>query len=76
MEIKDKNQFSDIFKKLSEVMDKKMTQSLIQIYFDALSDHTITEIDMAVNKTIRECRFFPKPSEIIERIDVFGEKYI
>jgi len=75
METKDKKQFSRTFKKLAILMDKQADQNLIQIYFDALSAYSMDDVEGGINQAIKTCRFFPKPVEIIEGMDL-QEKYI
>jgi len=76
METKDKKQFSRTFKKLAILMDKQADQNLIQIYFDALSAYSMDDVEGGINQAIKTCRFFPKPVEIIECMNIMTEQYI
>ena len=53
---------------VGELFDKEISKTLIKIYWEALKPYTDKEVKSAFEKVICNCRFFPKPADIIEYI--------
>lgn len=60
----------ELFKKymagLAEIFDKKISDILSDIYWNALKNFSDEECKIAFNRAMVECKFFPKPVELIE----------
>ena len=54
---------------LCELKDKKFTESLAEIYLNALSEYPADVILIAINQCVRTNKWFPQPSEIIQAIE-------
>ena len=67
----DKKKFHEIMMAAGEVYNREITKPLLKIYFAALSDLTIRQVNDAVMQHIKStdtaASFFPKPAEIIKR---------
>ncbi len=63
---KDKREFADGFLQLAEAFDKTLSEQLPAIYFEALADLPIEDVKAAMERCIREGRWFPKPVELRE----------
>ncbi|MCI0488968.1 MAG: hypothetical protein L0229_20440 [Blastocatellia bacterium] len=68
MQESDFERFGHAMYALGEVFGKDMTGNLIELYFKALSDLSVEEFERAANLAIGECKFFPKPVELRERL--------
>jgi hypothetical protein len=55
---------------LEEVFDKDLSDRVKDAYFAALSRLTPQQWERAVNRCIAECRFLPRPAELLERAGV------
>lgn len=55
---------------LEEVFDKDLSDRVKDAYFAALSRLTPEQWETAVNRCIAECRFLPRPAELLERSGV------
>ena len=53
---------------LGECFDKKLSEAVQEIYLNALSGFEDAEIIAAINRAGMECKFFPRPAELIELI--------
>lgn len=49
---------------LSEMFDKKLSDSLMKMYWEALKDFEYDDLQKGFSRAIKECRFFPKPVEL------------
>jgi len=49
--------------------EREITEPLIAIYEDALSDYTKQQIDAAAKRLIQTSKFFPRPAEFIAILD-------
>jgi hypothetical protein len=76
--IEDKKKFADLMMALAEVFDNGRDPSAVkvEIYFKALENFGISDIDRAVSRMISTRVFasFPKPAEIIQEIDGSAEE--
>lgn len=68
MKPEDLEKFTGVFVGLCEYFDKKFSQALLDIYWNALRDWTIEQFIEAANRAVRELKFFPKVSELRELI--------
>lgn len=66
--MKNKKRFAEMMSTLSVLFDKDMPEMLRQIYWKVLSQYSDEDVEMAVKQVIASCKFFPKPSEIIQFI--------
>lgn len=62
----DKKQFSAIMAGIGEAFDKPVSKTRMALYFDALSDFSINQVEQAARRAIRELKFFPKAAELAE----------
>jgi hypothetical protein len=54
---------------LSEIFGKEISDNVCELYFRALADLSIEQVEHAVNVTAATCKFFPKPAELREIIE-------
>lgn len=64
----DRVAFVRAFLALSEAFSEPITDLKTEAYFDALSDLEIADVLPAMRDAVRECKFFPRPVEIRDRI--------
>jgi len=64
-----KKLFLQSLNSLESAFGEKLSEDRVKIYWDILKDHSDLEIKKAVIRSIRELKFFPKISEIIEMIE-------
>lgn len=72
MNNQDKEQFSKIMLSVAEVFEKEMTKMKLMVYFSALQDLTIEQVQEGVNKHLRDTQagtFMPKPSDILKQVN-------
>lgn len=65
----DLEKFTEVFIGLCEYFDKKFSQALLEIYWTALKDWPIEQFVESANRAVRELKFFPKISELIELVE-------
>ena len=65
----DAQEFATALATLAEGLDKTLTRTQIEFYFEVLRNFELPEIKQAIVQAGRECRFFPKPAELIEFIE-------
>ena len=72
----DKNNFKELMVGIGELYNKEFTKPLLRIYFSALQDLTIEQVEQGINGHINSLdksgSFLPKPSDI--RQVLFGSK--
>ena len=72
MQDSDKSSFHELMVGLGEVYTKEITKPLLRIYFNALKDMSIGQVDEAITKhvtsTDKSAEFFPKPSNLISQV--------
>jgi len=66
--MKDKELFKKFMAGLAELFDKNLSQTLSDIYWAALKDFSDEQCKNAFNKAMVQCKFFPKPVELIEMV--------
>lgn len=62
----DSGKMAEWLSALGETFDREISDALAEVYSRALSDLTDDELDRGMGLVIRNCRFFPKPVEILE----------
>jgi hypothetical protein len=62
----DAQAFSVLLSGLAEVFDAPLSEARTELYFRALEDLSLTALQDAAGRAMRECRFFPKPVELRE----------
>jgi hypothetical protein len=60
----DAQAFSTLLVGLAEVFDVTLTPTRTELYFRALEDLPLQDVQAAASRAMRECRFFPKPAEL------------
>lgn len=68
MKPSEKEKFINAFMTLCAVFEKIPSDILTAAYYRALGKHNIHEIEGAISRAIVECKFFPKPVELLEII--------
>lgn len=68
MNDQDFDDFVNAIGTLAELYDKKLSPSLLKMYFQALSQFDIVQFQAAVGNAMMTMKFFPKPVELIELI--------
>jgi hypothetical protein len=69
----DKKEFAELMVGSGEMYNKQVSKSLMQIYFDALKDLSIKEINHGFSKHSLDAKhgsFFPKPADIVRHLQV------
>ena len=66
--MKDKKLFQEYMTAVSELFDREISKTSIQIYWQTLSQYTDEQCKVAFDMAIRTLKFFPKPAELIELI--------
>lgn len=66
--------FKEFITGLGELFDKDITETLSDIYWKALEPFPYKQCEIAFNKCFVECKFFPKPADLIEFINNNGRK--
>ena len=70
-----KREFVMIITKLTVVFGKEVNDEFINIWYSFLKEYSGKEFDVAVNKIVRESKYFPTINEIIERINEMRNPY-
>ena len=71
MNINEKQEFFEVFKKCGELYDKIVKPERVAVYWDALSHRTIADIKSAINRHVQDSergRFFPLPADITAQL--------
>jgi hypothetical protein len=64
-----KAQVFDNLKSLAAVFEVKKTEQVLTLYVESLSKFNFEEVNSAIKWAITNCKFFPKPVELIEQIN-------
>lgn len=67
--MKNKKKFSECMSVLSEIFDKEISKSLQVVYWDILNPYDDEKCIKAFNRVVKECKFFPRPAELLSFID-------
>ena len=73
MDDSDKKEFAVLFYGTGELYDKTVTKNLLQLYFNALKNYSIEEVQDGVSKHALDPKhgtFFPKPADIVRYLQV------
>lgn len=62
-------EFEELLRKHSQVFSKKLTNEMVQGYWDALKDLSLGTIKRCADNHLRYSKFFPKPMELRPRDD-------
>jgi hypothetical protein len=62
----DRKRFLNAFGTLCVTFDKAASNILMDIYFNALIQFTIEQVETAISEAIGTLKFFPKPAELIQ----------
>ncbi len=71
--MKNKEKFQEFMSGLAEIFDKKLTDTLSSVYWKALAPFDDNECVQMFERIISTCKFFPKPAEMIELMEVSPE---
>ena len=71
--MKDQKLFKEYMSMIGEVFDREITASLARVYWKALEPFSDENCKQAFDSAIRTLRFFPKPAELIESMQVATE---
>jgi len=66
--MKNRQLFSEYMSLYSELFDKEITPVLSKAYWAMFTPYSDEQMEVAFKRTAAECRFFPKPADILERI--------
>lgn len=64
-----KIEFNKYITILCEVFDRELSKGAIQAYWISLEQYSDADCIKAFNRAVTECKFFPKPAELIEFIN-------
>jgi len=64
--MKNRKVFKEFMVGLGLTFDKEVSEPLMEIYWNALKQFTDEQCRAAFNKSVVQCKFFPKPIELIE----------
>lgn len=64
----DRIRFAEAVYALGEVFNEPISAVRVEGYFDALRDLEIDDVNRAVRRALKDCRFFPKPVELRELV--------
>lgn len=68
MKASEKERFINAFLTLCSVFEKNPSDVLTAAYYRALEKHDIHDVERSISRAIVECKFFPKPVELMELI--------
>lgn len=65
----DAPRFAELMAGLAETYAEPISKVRGSMYFDALSDLTIDQVELGVRLALRRSKFFPRPAEIREHVE-------
>lgn len=65
---KGEERFLELFTGMCEMFDKKYSDILLGMYYEALKQYEISKVEDAINLSIISCKFFPKPVDLLENL--------
>jgi hypothetical protein len=65
----DKKKILQLLLATAEVLRGELSEPAQEMYLSVLMQYDEDQITKALNECVRECRFFPVPADIIERIE-------
>ena len=69
MQNSDRKEFLNVINKMAIIYEKNFSADFLDVYWDILQPYSVVELKDAMNEVCRTCKFYPKPSEIIELIE-------
>lgn len=63
--MQDKGKFAEILAGLAEVFNAEVSGAKLALYWEALKDLTLEELNRAAGTVLRTAKFFPAPAEIL-----------
>lgn len=73
MEPHDAPEFIRRLTALAEIFDKSLSTSVQMLYFDTLSGASLPDAIDALNRSAAQCKFFPRPAELLEFVNAGSE---
>ncbi len=67
--MQDYQKFHETMIALGEIFDKEITSSILSIYWRILLPHPDEACKQAFESVISEARFFPRPADLLERLN-------
>ena len=64
----DETKIAEAFTVLCELHERQMPPVVSKLYIEVLKEFSAEQITMAISRSIRELKWFPKPAELIEFI--------
>lgn len=67
MDNSDKENFREIMATLCELYSRKISKTMLRMYFEALSEFTIDQVALSIGdhlKSVKHGSYFPKPADI------------
>lgn len=71
--MENQKRFKELMVRAAEVFQRDLTTTLLDAYWDVMNYYSDAKIEVAFAKGMRECRFFPKPVDLIEFINASQE---
>jgi len=71
MKPEDKKNFLVLMAMLGEAFKEDVSSERAKIYFEFLQNHPLSDVTYAFKRAIRELKFFPKVSELIEMMSPY-----
>ena len=66
--MKNRKRFAEMMATLGTTFEKDISETLTKIYWEVLKKYDDDSVEIAFNEVMASCKFFPKPSEIIQFI--------
>lgn len=66
----DRKRLGECFREPGIIHDRTINPKLIDIFFNRLQKYTIEQVVYGFNKLAEESKFFPKPADVIEQIEL------
>ena len=64
MKTEDRKQFGELFTRVSEIYEKKVSANLVGLYWDVLKDIKLEEVTKKAESHMKTKPFFPKPCDL------------
>ncbi len=66
MQEKDKKEFLVLMAMVETAFNEQVSKERAKIYFDFLKNYSMQGVRYAINRAIKELKFFPKVSELLQ----------
>jgi hypothetical protein len=73
MDQQDTRKFSELMAVMAKYFGKELEPNIQRLYFEALSDLSIAEFEIAVHRALKGSKFFPKIAELLEFVEGSAE---